>query len=156
LAETRTKTEISGLTATQERALVALLSTTTTEEAAKRAGLTSRTLRRYLRIPEFRAEYLERRREIVSAALTLAQQRAPVAVSVLSTIMGDTSKPPTVRVSAASKVLDVAVKGVETEDLVERVAELQAEIDKLKSLAQLLPRPVEQPNGHQRRGRYVP
>src|SRR5918996_4444956 len=107
MPQTRKIAENAGsLTARQEKALLALLADARPEAAAKAAGVTSRTIRNYLRDPKFRAEYLTRRRELVSSAVSLAQQQAVVAVAVLSTIMGDTSKPPTVRVSAASKVLD--------------------------------------------------
>jgi hypothetical protein len=82
MSKTRTKSEESGLTATQERALVALLSTPNHERAARQAGLTSRSLRRYLRTPEFRDEYLARRREMMSSAIALAQQNATLMVQV--------------------------------------------------------------------------
>ena len=135
---------------------MALLSCATHKQAAEQAGMSERSLRRHLRAPGFHEEFLRRRREIVSSAVTLAQQRAPIAVAVLVTIASDNSNPPSVRVSAASKLVDVAMKGVETEDLAEQVAELQEEIDSLKTLAQLLPPPpLEQPTNGNSRRRYA-
>jgi hypothetical protein len=141
------------LSARQEKALAALLVAPTHQVAAEQAGISPRTLRDYLRQPAFHQEYLARRRQIVSAAVSLAQQRAPAAVAVLCSIMSDSGNPPTARLAAAGKVLDMALRGVEIEDMAQQVAELQEEIDSLKTLVQLLPRPpLEQPtNGNSRR-----
>ena len=132
--------------------MLALLSNPTREIAAKQAGITSRTLRRYMALPAFKAEYLARHREMMTDAFSLAQRFSVDCVAVMVSISKDAGMPAGVRVSSSGRVLDVAMKGIELEDMAERVAELQAEIDNLKSLAQLLPTPVEQPtNGHQRR-----
>ena len=134
MAKKRTKAEKSGLTATQERALLALLSTRTNEEAAKQAGLTSRTLRRYLRTPVFRAEYLLRRREMMSRAIALAQQNALDMVQVQIDIANDPNSPASVRVSAANNVYGIGDAGLQTEDLAAEMKDLAAEVERLKSL----------------------
>ena len=124
MAEIRTNSEQSGLTPSQERALLALLSTTTNEDAAKQAGLTSRTLRRYLRLPAFRAEYLLRRREMMSRAIALAQQNALDMVQVQIDIANDTNTPPSIRVSAAHNVYGIGDNGQKTEDFEVRIKAL--------------------------------
>jgi hypothetical protein len=131
MAETRTKSEETGLTAAQQRALVALLSTPTHETAAKQAGLTSRTLRRYLRLPEFRAEYLARRREMMSSAIVLAQQNAVDMVQVQITIANDPSAPASVRVSAANNVYGIGDNGQKTEDIEARIHALEERLNEL-------------------------
>ena len=131
---------------------MALLSSSTQEAAARQSGLTSRTLRRYLRIPAFRDEYRQRRRELMTGAVALAQQQAATMVAVQVTIARDTAMPPSVRVSAASNVYDIAHRGLEVEDLTERIGQLSAEVEHLKELM-----PWEESakhNGHRPRGRY--
>jgi hypothetical protein len=64
-SKARTNAVKKGLTAQQERALLALLSTTSQEAAARQCGLASRSLQRYLADPVFQAEYRQRRRELV-------------------------------------------------------------------------------------------
>ena len=114
-------------------ALLALLSTTSHEAAAKQAGLTSRTLRRYLETPEFRDVYLQRRRELMSQAIVLAQQNALNMVWVLIDIANDSSTPASVRVSAANNVYSIGDNGLQTEDLAAQITELAAEVEQLKS-----------------------
>jgi hypothetical protein len=125
MAETRTKSQESGLTAKQERALVAMLATRTHEAAAKQAELTTATLRRYLRVPAFHDEYLRRRRELMSSAITLAQQHAVSMVQVLVDLAQDPDTPASVRVSAANNVYNIGDAGQRTEDLAESVAKLE-------------------------------
>jgi hypothetical protein len=131
MSKTRTKSEKTGLTAAQERALVALLSTPTNEMAAKQAGLTSRTLRRYLRTPEFQAEYLARRREMLSHAIALAQQHAAAMVAVQISIAKDATMPASVRVSAANNVYGIGDSGLKTEDLEVRIAQLEGKFHEI-------------------------
>jgi hypothetical protein len=108
-----------------------LLSTTNHEEAAKQAGLTSRTLRRYLRLPEFRAEYLLRRREMMSRAIALAQQNAFDMVQVQIDIANDSNSPASVRVSAANNVYGIGDAGLKAEDFECRIAKLEAQLEEL-------------------------
>lgn len=100
----------------------------------------------------FQSEYLLRRRELMSGAISLAQQQAATMVAVQVTIARDTAMPPSVRVSAASNVYDIAHRGLEIEDLAERIGQLSAEVEHLKELM-----PWEESakhNGHQPGGRY--
>ncbi len=130
MAKTWTKAEESGLTAAQERALVMLLSSPTHEMAAEKAGITSRTLHRYLRTPEFRAEYLARRREMLSSAVSLAQQCAVDMAAVQISIAKDAAMPPSVRVAAANNIFSIAMGGLQ-EDLEERIVGLEERIHEL-------------------------
>ena|SRR5580700_1465466 len=49
----------------KEQAIAALLSHRNVEEAAKATGISSGTLKRWMQLPEFKAIYLQARREIV-------------------------------------------------------------------------------------------
>jgi hypothetical protein len=125
MPKTRNISEETGLTSAQERALLSLLSTPTHEMAAKQAGITSRTLRKYLRTPAFHAEYLARRREMMSSAIALAQQFAADMAAVQITLAKDAGTPPSVRVAAASAVLNLGQTGLQTEDLEARINRLE-------------------------------
>lgn len=63
----------------QERAIAALLSARSVEEAAKSIGLSANTLLRWLAIPEFRTQYLEVRRKAVHQAGARLQQATGIA-----------------------------------------------------------------------------
>jgi hypothetical protein len=121
----------SGLSARQERVLLALLSSPTHEAAAKQAGVAGRTLRSYLQLPEFRAEYLQRRRELMSAAIALAQQNAVAMVAVQITIARDATMPASIRVSAANNVFGIADAGLKTETIEERIQALEEQLEEL-------------------------
>jgi hypothetical protein len=124
LAEMRNNPAKSGLSARQERVLLALLSTPTHEAAAKQAGVSSRTLRKYLHDLTFLAAYRQRRAELVSAGVALAQQYYSEMIAVQITIAKDSRVSPATRVTAAEHVKGTAHKGVE-EALELRVAALE-------------------------------
>src|SRR5262245_15486955 len=89
----------------QEAAIAALLSQRTVEDAARAAGIGTRTLFRWLEIPEFREAYLQARRRVFEQAGARLQQATGAAVSVLLTVMLDAGAPAASRVRAAHSVL---------------------------------------------------
>src|SRR5262245_41209465 len=114
------------LTPTQELALVALLNEPTIAAAAVTAGVSESTLYRWLREPAFAAEYQRARREAVRQAVAQVQRVSWAAVSVLMQLMVDKTAAPSVRLNAASKILDLAIRAVELEDMEARIAALEA------------------------------
>jgi uncharacterized protein (DUF1501 family) len=109
----------------QEAAIAALLSQRNQEEAAQAAGVSKRTLNRWLRMPVFQTAYLEARRAAMSQANARLQQTASAAVSALLKVMVDPSTPASVRVRAADCVLARGNQGLENEDLHVRLAALE-------------------------------
>jgi hypothetical protein len=109
----------------QEEAIAALLSQRNIEDAARVAGVGTRTLIRWLQLPEFDAEYRKARRAAFSQSVARLQQASGAAVSTLLKIMVDTNAPASTRVRAADSVLDHAAKSIEIEDIEVRVAELE-------------------------------
>jgi hypothetical protein len=109
----------------KEVAIAALLSQRNQEEAAQAAGVSKRTLNRWLRMPAFRAAYLDARRAAMSQANARLQQTASAAVSALLKVMVDPSTPASVRVRAADCVLARGNQGLENEDLDVRLAALE-------------------------------
>jgi uncharacterized protein (DUF1501 family) len=109
----------------KEAAIAGLLSQRNQEEAAQAAGVSKRTLNRWLRMPAFQAAYREARRAAMSQANARLQQTASAAVSALLKVMVDPSTPASVRVRAADCVLARGNQGLENEDLDVRLAALE-------------------------------
>ena len=109
----------------KEEAIAALLTQRSIAEAAKVAGIGTQTLHRWLKIPEFQAEYQEARRAAVSQANARLQQAASEAVSTLLAITADVNAPASARVRASDLILRHAKQGIQTEDLEARLATLE-------------------------------
>ena len=73
----------------KEAALAALLSGKNQAEAARIAGVDPSTLKRWLRLPEFQAEYLQARRDAVSQANARLQQNSNAMASVALKLAAD-------------------------------------------------------------------
>jgi hypothetical protein len=82
-------------------------------------------LRRWMRLPDFQAAYLQARREAVTQALARLQQGSGAAATVIFKVMVDANVPPSVRLRAAECLFQNAVKGIEIEDIEARVAALE-------------------------------
>ena len=112
------------LSRNQKRAISALLVHPTMTQAAESAGIGEVTLWRWLRIPTFKEQYRLARREAVRPGRGTTPgglQRRRGGADVFR----DVNCPASARVSAARTVLELALKGVELEDLVVRVEELE-------------------------------
>ena len=109
----------------QEDAIAALLTQRNVEEAARTAGIGTRTLLRWLKLPEFQAAYRQARREAFGQAVARLQQGASAAATTLLKTMIDPATPASVRVRAAECVIAHANKGIESEDLEARLAALE-------------------------------
>lgn len=118
-------TDITGLTVRQYNAIAALLSEPTVRKACEVCHIPERTMYNWLKLPAFAAEYRTARREATMQATARSQQESGAMVTVLVTIARDEKKPPVARIAAASKVLDIAIKSVELEDLAVRLAALE-------------------------------
>ena len=117
------------LTSNQEKAIIALLSTSTVADAASAVGIGARTLERWLsEDADFVAEYRAVRTRVVEGAIGRLQEATTEAVEALKRNMGEDA-PPSVQVRAAQMTLDYALKAVETYDLLERLDELQRDVE---------------------------
>ena len=114
------------LTTAQHRAVVALLTEPTLQEAAKTAGVNRSTIYRWLQEADFQAAYREARRQAMRRATARLQEISSEAVEVLREVMGDKAQQGAARVGAARIVLDYAAKMTETEDLATSIEELKA------------------------------
>lgn len=113
------------LSMSQRRALSALLTSKTLEEAAAQAKISSRTLRSYLKNAEFRCEYGEVMAQLVADAAAQARRGMVEAISLLREMLGDADAPPGVRVTAARALLESGGKLIEMQSLESRIAALE-------------------------------
>jgi hypothetical protein len=109
----------------KEAAIAALLTQRNIEEAARTAGISTRTLMRWLQMDEFQKAYREARRAAFGQSISRLQQASSAAVSTLLKIMVDPSAPASTRVRAADSVLDHSKQAIEIEDIDVRVAALE-------------------------------
>ncbi len=109
----------------REEAIQALCTQRNVDEAARAAGVSKRTLLRWMKLPEFREAYLEARREVLSQSNARMQQASGAAVATLLKIMVDAGAPPAARVRAADRILSGARQAMELEDIEVRLAALE-------------------------------
>ena len=115
------------LTRKQEQAIAALLSEATVGAAAEKADVAEATLYRWLKLPDFRADYREARREVVEKTTALLQQSTWAAGTTLIRLLGSPSD--AIRLRAAQTILDQANKGLELIDFEERLAALEEQAE---------------------------
>ena len=109
----------------KEEAIIALLSQPSIDQAARVAGVGTRTLVRWMQTPEFKAAYHRARRDAFGQATARLQQASGAAVSTILRIMLDKDAPVASRLRAAESVVDHAAKAIEIEDIEARVAALE-------------------------------
>ncbi len=108
-----------------EDAIAALLTQRNVDEAARTAGIGTRTLLRWMKEPEFLTAYREARRAAFGQSIARMQQASSAAVSTLLKVMVDASTPASTKVRAADSVLNHSAKAIEIEDIEVRVTELE-------------------------------
>jgi hypothetical protein len=109
----------------REAAIAALLSQPNVDQAARVAGVGARTLWRWMKEPEFDAEYRAAKRAAFGQAVARLQQGTSAAATTLLKTMIEPNTPASVRIRAAECVLNHAMKAIEIEDIEARVSELE-------------------------------
>lgn len=109
------------LTATQERALSALLSERTIQGASEASGVPYRTITRWMQQEAFSREYRARLDALVNDATSTLKKSLTGAVEVLREIAENSEAPPTSRISAARTLLDSGLRYIETLDIIQRL-----------------------------------
>ena len=94
-------------------------------KAALAVGIGISTLWRWMKEREFKAAFLQARREAVSQAIARIQQATGAAGVTILKLMTDPNVPAAVRLRAAECVFSMAVKGIEIEDTETRLSELE-------------------------------
>lgn len=115
----------------REQLIAALLNQPSLEKAAEAAGISLSTAYRIRKTPEFQAEYLQARRDLVSQAGARLQQGCGAAISILLQTMVDRNSPPACRVRASTHVLEQARKLLESEDQELRLQRVEQQLGEL-------------------------
>src|ERR1051325_8625163 len=118
----------------KEEAIAALLIQRNFEEAARAVGIGTKTLLRWMQVPEFKAAYREARRAAYGQAVARLQQGTSAAATTLLKTMIDPSTPASVKVRAAEAIFNHAAKAIEIEDIEARVAELERAAEASKQI----------------------
>jgi hypothetical protein len=115
-----------------EQAIAALLAHRNPEEAAKSLGISPTTLKRWRRRPEFAAEFLQVRRDMMQQTNARIQQNSGAAAGVLFKLLGDSATPASVKARVALGLLEHGNKSMLLGDLELRIAALERATKKEK------------------------
>ena len=116
----------------KEDAILALLSNRSIEEAARAVGVAEKTLRRWMREPDFDAAYRAAKRVTFGQGIARLHFLSSAAVSTLGKVMLDPTTPPSTKVRAADSILNHTIKAIEEEDIKARVAVLEQTAEEKK------------------------
>jgi AcrR family transcriptional regulator len=123
---------LDALSANQQKALAALLSSTSTEAAAEKCGLSVRTIKRYLATREFAEAYREQRMLVLSETIAGLEKAGVSAVATLRGALEDADVG--TRIRAARSIIEFLFRGTETERKIRELDEIEAQIEELKEL----------------------
>ena len=125
LEEVDDQEPLSGLSIKQERAIIALINEPNVPKAAEKAEVGERTLYRWLKLPNFKAELRTARRESFTQAIAMCNRYAPLAINAMAKVISDSDAPHHAKVAAAAAILKFAREGIELDDLAARVEQLE-------------------------------
>ena len=108
-----------------ERAVAALLTKPTIRAAARECGVSSRTLQRVMKQPEFESAYRDARRALVREATAKLTANSGRAADILRKVFDDRKAAPSARVGAAVSTIRLTLEGYELEELERRISDLE-------------------------------
>lgn len=114
-------------TGKKEKYLVALLTSSTKAEAYKVAHISKATANRIEQEPDFIEQYNKIRRQAMEQTSNKLQGLAAKAVDTLASVMDSEQATPTERTRAAKIVLDGAYNAQQTQDILNRLDQLERE-----------------------------
>ena len=109
-----------------EEAVAAMLTQRNVEEAARSIGISTATLMRWQKEPEFQQAYRAAHRAAHGQSIARLQQGTSAAATTLLKTMIDSNTPASVKVRAAEAIFNHAAKAIEIEDIEARVSALEA------------------------------
>lgn len=114
-------------TGKKEKYLVALLTSNTKAEAYKTAHISKATANRIEQEPDFIEQYNKIRRQAMEQTSNKLQGLAAKAVDTLAGVMDSEQATPTEKTRAAKIVLDGAYQAQQTQDILNRLDQLERE-----------------------------
>jgi sugar phosphate isomerase/epimerase len=133
LQPSATARDVSSLSANQQKALQALLTTTSIGAAAEQCGLHIGTVKRYLADETFAAVYRDQRVLILQETVAGLQRLGTKAIMVLEGSLDDNDDP-NAKLRAARTVLDYIAKLVELERRIRDQDDLEQHLERLEAL----------------------
>jgi hypothetical protein len=122
----------SKLNRKMDAAIAALLVHRNLDEAARAAGISVATLRRWQELREFDEAYRKACRQAFRQQVARLQQASSAAVGALFKLVVESASPPAVKARAAYYILTLATKAIEVEDIEHRVSELERATEQSK------------------------
>jgi len=107
------------------KAVQALITSDTIQEAADTCGIGRATMYRFMQQEDFNQELQRAKRLIVNRAILRLQQSCRYAAQALAEICRDKEAPPSARVSAAKEILNSSLKAIEIEGIEDRLKFLE-------------------------------
>jgi hypothetical protein len=117
-----------GLSLKQKLAIDSLLVEPTIAKAAAAASVSERTLYRWLEDPGFVEEYNRHKRRLFGHGMAHVQRFSLLAAQTLAKVAADPNSPAHSKVAAATALLRFGREGVELDDLIERVSDLESQL----------------------------
>ena len=108
-----------------QKVIAAMLEHSSLGDAASAAGVSERSLRRWMQDPIFETELRTARRRLLDGAINRLRASADGAVKVLDKLAHDEKAAGSVRVAAAYRLLTTALQAAELQDIGERLDELE-------------------------------
>jgi DeoR/GlpR family transcriptional regulator of sugar metabolism len=109
----------------QRKAIPALLSSHTLENAAELIGVSTKTIRRYLENPTFKSVLFQAEGEAINAATRRLINLQNKSIDLIASLMDNPATSHNVKLRAAQTVLDFSIKLRELRNLEERIAALE-------------------------------
>lgn len=116
------------LTTLQRKAIPIILASKTITEGVKKAGIKRETFYQWIRVPEFKAEFISQRQEIVDLALHELKTSTSEAVSVLRELLQAEGE--SIRLRTALGILEHIGKFIELEKLEGRVEAIERSLER--------------------------
>lgn len=116
----------------EQKALEALITFPTIKEAAQQSGMSESTLYRYLNDEEFKQAYRNAKKEIMRGVSNSIQMASTIAIKTLVDVMTDSKANAMARVTASSKMLDLAYQSHKDEDVYAELEDLREMVEAIK------------------------
>lgn len=115
------------MTANKEKALRAVLTSSTKKQAAKVAGISEKTLHRYFQQEDFQNAYKAALTDMVNDAAQKAKTALAPALAVLGDIANNPEESANSRIAACRGLLEYGMRLIETTDILQRLEALEGE-----------------------------
>lgn len=109
-----------------ELVIAALLRGRTLKEAAAEVGMGYRTLKYWLSSDWFRAEYGEAKKLLLDSTINQLRAAGGEGVETLRDVARNRENPPAARATAGRALVEMLLRAVETQDIVERLERVEA------------------------------